>query len=383
MISLMSGTFYFETDHIKDLVNILSLRATQQQTSPFVEPRRHCDLRTMHCLPGCYFPFPSGSSQPEMRSCPSGPPASWGIVLPTGSQGASSEWHYWGQPYYWGWRETHFASVCGAERDCRRKTHRFIMLLLITQQCLTVWQACINCRQNCGYNTCGCLRPSHSSSASSSVTSELGVIWRVRGSHETYTLTVCGDCLLQNPFHKIQKQHVTHVTIKYRAVWNNLYSNAPVVDQNTLLIDVLCSGVGIWWTGRSLVTKFEFWACWSQTWGFPAAMKFPIGQCWTATTYQTSPWWARHLQPMQCVHKGSKAGRPHWSARISSARLSLPPLKDMHALMLHSAELTEWITSTYGFHNIHVCKAATKIWAKFHSNTFRSIFVKWKQSCQF
>lgn len=48
----------------------------------------------------------------------------------------------------------------------------------------------INCKQNCGYNTCGPLRHSHISSASSSVTSELGVIWRAK-IHMTLQLWRC------------------------------------------------------------------------------------------------------------------------------------------------------------------------------------------------
>lgn len=68
----------------------------------------------------------------------------------------------------------------------------------------------------------------------------------------------------------------------------------------------------------------------------PSSSEVPIALCWTATTYQTSVWWAWHQQPTRCVHKGSTAGRPHWSAPISSAPLHHPPFEDMlHALLLH------------------------------------------------
>lgn len=76
------------------------------------------------CWPGhC---CPSGLNLSQMRWCPSGPPTSWGIFLPTGSRVASNGWHYWGQPCSWGKRETLLASACGAENGCRRRTSRFI-----------------------------------------------------------------------------------------------------------------------------------------------------------------------------------------------------------------------------------------------------------------
>lgn len=74
----------------------------------------------------------------------------------------------------------------------------------------------------------------------------------------------------------------------------------------------------------------------SQTWVFPAAVMIPTAPCWTATTYQTSPWWARRPQPTRCAHRGSTAGRPRWSAPISSARIRPPPATNMqHTLALH------------------------------------------------
>lgn len=68
---------------------------------------------------------------------------------------------------------------------------------------------------------------------------------------------------------------------------------------------------------------------WSQTGVFPGAARFPTAPCRTTTTYQTSVWWAWCRQPTRCVHKGSTAGQPHWSAPISNAPLRHPPFKDM------------------------------------------------------
>lgn len=67
----------------------------------------------------------SGSNRSRMRWCPSAPPTSWGMFLPTGSRAASSGWRYWGQPCCWWKTEALLASVCGAESDCRRRTRRF------------------------------------------------------------------------------------------------------------------------------------------------------------------------------------------------------------------------------------------------------------------
>lgn len=75
----------------------------------------------MYCLPGHCCLCPSGSIQSETRWCPSVPPASWGSVLPTESQVASSGWHCWGQPCCWGRRGAPVSSVCGAESDCQKE----------------------------------------------------------------------------------------------------------------------------------------------------------------------------------------------------------------------------------------------------------------------
>lgn len=85
-----------------------------------------CEVKTMCCLSG--HQRSSGTNQSETRWCPSAPPASWGIVQPTGSRAASSEWRYWGQPCSWGQIEPPLASACGAESDCSRKKHRLVTL---------------------------------------------------------------------------------------------------------------------------------------------------------------------------------------------------------------------------------------------------------------
>lgn len=69
---------------------------------------------------------PSGSNLLQTRWCPSGPPTSWGMFLPTRSRAASSGWRYWGRPCPWGKRGALLAPACGAERGCRR-TQRHIL----------------------------------------------------------------------------------------------------------------------------------------------------------------------------------------------------------------------------------------------------------------
>lgn len=114
-------------------------RAVQRHTTHHVSvPHKRTKHSQQHVGSTCRWPgqcWSSGSNQLQTRWCPSGPPTSWGIFLPTGSRVASSGWRYWGQPCSWGKREALPASACGAESDCRKRTRRYS---LGDSQCVTI-----------------------------------------------------------------------------------------------------------------------------------------------------------------------------------------------------------------------------------------------------
>lgn len=194
------STHSLKSDHIKGLLHILSLSIFQQQTSSFVQSSIHLSLRGEDYVLSAWSLLPVSIWLKPIRDemVPIRPTSQLGN-RPAHRKPGGIQWMALLRSAMPLRTERSSPRIClwSWERLQEENTLVYHVLLHhITMSQSTTNLLYISCKRNCGYNTCGPLRHSHISSASSSVTSEFGVIWRAKDSHDTSTLTVFGGHLL-------------------------------------------------------------------------------------------------------------------------------------------------------------------------------------------